>query len=1662
MHILANCGRAFVIFLLLGSCATAQTTSVVDGTVPLGIGPAASYPLSGFEHYDPFSGSLNPSLPLHHIGGRGEAGFDLVWNFQQTWVAAKRYGGSNPFIPIDPYPDANVAGPQGGAAGPLGAGAVFSRTGSAFLSCPNVGSAVGSTLTRIVFEEPNGAQVELASTLNGNVYSISNACNQTPASVDAGRGMLFKSTDGSALQFLSDSNVLDYTSPGFGEADTKVSGYLVFPNGITYRIDNAQVSWIRDRNGNKITLEYNSSAQVYVTWYLPVNVLSQITDSLGRITTINYSDSSCGGCTTITYPGAGGASRAIQIVQAHLSSGLLRPDYSSVTSIDQLFPNTGQPTYNFDPILASYIQFPDGRRFTFQYNPHGELARISLPTGGAIEYDYGDGHNAGADGFEGVTTDNNPVMIYRRLQQRREYANGGNGGSFTSKTQYPVSYQSSNLTAEEQVYDPSGNLVSQTVHTLHGSPLDALTMSGTSCNPWNEGLETQTDYGAPSALMTVVHYWTEQSGCRSNPQLSSQTTILDDTNQVSQQGFAYDAYNNVTDLYEYDWGTGSQGSLIRHTQMAYFWSTNATFSGTASYLVRLPYYRIVYDSNGNQVAETSWHYDENPVQDAPGIFGHDSNYGAGWNTRGNATSEWQWLKNQSGSWTAVGTLRTFDIAGNVLTQQDPNGNVTAFAYNDDGANEYAFPTSTTNPLGQKITIAYDYNVGKPVQTTNANGVNTAASYNDPLDRLTQVTRASGVSGLESQTNYSYPGPNQITGKQDQNTEGDGALVTTQLYDGLGRESTTQQYESGSSFIEVDKTYDAMGRIYTVSNPYRSGDAVALTTYLYDTLGRATSVAKPDGAATSTTYSGQYQFVTDAGGNSKRYWYDAAGRLYNVLEDPASINPNGFNYTTDYRYDVLDDLVLVSQGYCPNCRQRQYTYDALRRLTQATNPESGTDDYSYDANGNLTTRTDARGVTTTYAYDGLNRLASKTYSDSTLAVSYTYDDPVVSHSVGQLTQVANGNSTTKYLGYDALGRITSNQQITSDETYTFSYTYNLSRSLISETYPSGRVVTTAYDGANRANSTTGILAGQRTPYASGISYAPHGAPLSFTIGNGISPGFTYNNRLQISSLCASIGDNSGCSNTGSSPYLFYDSPNWGTTNNNGNLLGETIWKGGPGPLNSLLQSTRTYSYDTLNRLSTASDSSGWGRQFGYDAWGNGWMTANSGVTAAGNTPTANVYNSNNQTTGASYDNAGNLLSVNDFTLRYDAENRQTSAAEQPSLGGGQDLYLYDGDGQRVEKVGMAGNTVYVYDAFGQLVAEYNTFASSFACVTCYITTDQLGSVRMVTDQNGTPVTRHDFLPFGEEIPETSGSTDVEQRFTGQTRDTETGMDYFNARYYAAPLGRFNSVDPGHAGADPTDPQTWNGYSYVRNNPLTYTDPTGESFLSIFKEIATAIAAIAGVLSGLGVAWAAPVAQVAGFASGQAQIAGIIANHSVPSVVAAPLSERVPLPVAVSNPGQFANDYRTDLHLAMTYDAALAAGMDRFSASWLASRVANVDNPFSWPGSQGTDAAHTHWHAMGGQTGHGAETCSAAYAGTVSALGDATRRAQTGDQTATALAIHMIQDSYASGHQYQLWSGGVPSLAHRAGDAVWSQSPETQPVGISVRLGARYPCRAPNRI
>ena len=162
------------------------------------------------------------------------------------------------------------------------------------------------------------------------------------------------------------------------------------------------------------------------------------------------------------------------------------------------------------------------------------------------------------------------------------------------------------------------------------------------------------------------------------------------------------------------------------------------------------------------------------------------------------------------------------------------------------------------------------------------------------------------------------------------------------------------------------------------------------------------------------------------------------------------------------------------------------------------------------------------------------------------------------------------------------------------------------------------------------------------------------------------------------------------------------------------------------------------------------------------------------------------------------------------------------------------YTYDGDGQRVKKVSGGTTTVFVYDAQGQLAAEYSSPAAPLAGRK-YVTVDHLGSTRLITDPGGLVLERHDYRPFGDEV--TFGTGSVRQgipgymatrlKFTGKERDAESGLDYFGARYLSSAQGRFTSADPGPFVW--IDPQTLNRYVYTRNHPLKYVDPSGQYFV-----------------------------------------------------------------------------------------------------------------------------------------------------------------------------------------------------------------------------------------
>ncbi len=127
--------------------------------------------------------------------------------------------------------------------------------------------------------------------------------------------------------------------------------------------------------------------------------------------------------------------------------------------------------------------------------------------------------------------------------------------------------------------------------------------------------------------------------------------------------------------------------------------------------------------------------------------------------------------------------------------------------------------------------------------------------------------------------------------------------------------------------------------------------------------------------------------------------------------------------------------------------------------------------------------------------------------------------------------------------------------------------------------------------------------------------------------------------------------------------------------------------------------------------------------------------------------------------------------------------------------------------------------------GERVARRDSSNDAF-----YYVNDQVGSARSIAEvpagtRTATLCFDTDYTPFGNQRSPIVSSCTTNYKFTGKERDTESNLDNFEARYKSSTLGRFMSPDPGNAGADSTNPQTWNMYGYVLNNPLAFTDPTG---------------------------------------------------------------------------------------------------------------------------------------------------------------------------------------------------------------------------------------------
>jgi len=759
-------------------------------------------------------------------------------------------------------------------------------------------------------------------------------------------------------------------------------------------------------------------------------------------------------------------------------------------------------------------------------------------------------------------------------------------------------------------------------------------------------------------------------------------------------------------------------------------------------------------------------------------------------------------------------------------------------------------------------------------TTDENG-HRQASYSDAYGRLITVEELNN--GATYTTTYQYDPLNHLV----QVTDHAGHL-TRLTYDSLGRKLSMVDPDMGPwsyTYDAVDNlatqtdargvvttfTYDVLNRLksksYTIppgsgipnpggvlyqydevsyNNPFPKGkltslsDGVGASTFIYDNLGRLTQEIRVIGGSSSYTISRAYDLLGRLTSlkypdqESALYTYNAQGGLETISLKPIQGQPTPI--VTDVDYNAAGQITKLVYG---NGTVSDYTYNplTLRLDTLKTTGPSGTlQDFSYgfDAVGNVTGITDRiHSATQSFQYDPLNRLTAATGSYG--AVSYAYD-PL-------------GNMTTKEGVAMTYGEQGAGPHAVTSTAAGWTMTYDANGNMLAKT-PQGA------DGA---------LMAQQLVYDVENRLVRVDTPDTKTVTLTLQPGWNFFS-LPVIPDDASIAS------------LL---PNFSSDFEQLSTLGSS--------LSTFLHYVGVAKFDDFTELEY-----GQGYQLYCKAQSPVTVTLTGHVPTTQATPTLTAgwhllpsiatgdtsLTVGQVFTGIAYGrilrydpSSGSLTSVNpnDPALigqAYYVEVLSASTWTPPLPKDVTTQFVYDGDGGRATQITPRGTTTYLGESYEiapngtktkyvfagsqRLAAKDSTGALRF------YHTDHLGSSNVITDATGALVELAEYSPYGS-LSRHEGSANVPQKFTGKRLDASTGLYFYSSRYYDPSLGRFIQADSVVPSAG--DPQALNRYSYVRNNPLKYADPSGHSFWSkFFGGIAAAITFVA---SGGNIALAAGV-------------------------------------------------------------------------------------------------------------------------------------------------------------------------------------------------------------
>ncbi len=891
------------------------------------------------------------------------------------------------------------------------------------------------------------------------------------------------------------------------------------------------------------------------------------------------------------------------------------------------------------------------------------------------------------------------------------------------------------------------------------------------------------------------------------------------TSIQSRQNYGYDGYGNA--VWAADHGNVSLLGDERLTVTEFV-------PNVADYIVSLPARITQYDgiSPGDPLlGDARYIYDQNTSYlQAP--------------TKGSATVAQKW-DDQTGN--LISSSMIYDQYGNVTERTDETGLFTTVTTYDPVS--HVFPVSVTNPLGHSESREWDRTIAQVTKFTDLNGFSTDFEY-DVHGRLERTSDSTGFSETIQNLDTGNPQLQRVRTLRVTSLSPLETHWTEQYLDGLGRtwksvkQGPTPQSIGNRDTVRSEIEYDgASERQKRASAPAYTNQSLIWTEYEYDARGRVCKAISPSGDEVTTEFSVDSEFrvvkeSTSAAGSKALTKQDHRGNVVEVVEFL-----NGAELKTRYFYDALDRLIKVidSEG-----NVSQTFWDSLGRKVMTDDPDLGVLTYDHDPRGLEVISIDNGGKMTTGRYDALGRATAKFVNGNVVARMY-YDQPGHGAGVGRMTSTWYPEGGVSYV-FDSSGRVVQETIRVGTVSKVFGRAYDLIGRVKSVTYPDGEVDSYGYDPSGNLKSTSAAM--------ESMFWSADNRLTSANYRDASRDQYAYD---PLRRWVDGVQIYDGHSQLQLQTEFNYDA--------DGRLESQTS------PTHA--DDNLTYGYDDLGRLTSVTGARK--ESFLYDGIGN--MLANSnagrmqyGENGSGPHAMTTLTTFRGEVLPYTYDACGNLLTRGPWTYTWDLEDRLSSAtARRNGVIVSHSEFGYDALGNRVRETvgtrttlhfggllevhldtGVVVDEVKLYHAGQRLVAKKSVTSPNLEVLHM----DDRSSVRLVTSVG--VVKEMNYKAFGGLMRGSTVANDVEHGYGGHRLDAQTGLIYMKARFYDPAIGRFLSPDSVIPG--PMNPQALNRYSYVLNNPIANTDPTGHVPVAaaLFSAI-TVTASASATASIIGVAW-----------------------------------------------------------------------------------------------------------------------------------------------------------------------------------------------------------------